>query len=817
MSDSNAPDTEESDELKLEEARLKALKSYDLLDTEPEQAFDDITQIAAELCDVPIALISLVDETRQWFKSRVGLEVEETPRDIAFCNEAIKGFSLLEIPDSQDDDRFRNNPLVTGDTDVRYYAGVPLTAAEGHNLGTLCVIDHKPRTLTKTKKAALQALALSVVNQFESRRALQESERTRAELAAEVEKRKLSEEKKKRAEQFLHQSLNAVQDHIAIVNGHSEIVFVNEAWKSFAEGNALAGREAGFELGSNYLHVCEQSSANGSREANDVASAIRSALGDGEFTSASIEYPCHSPTEQRWFVATISPLTIESQPYAVITHHNITQRKLAELELNELAKELEIRVQKRTQELSSAYSDLRNSEEKYRALFEYSTVAFSIASANGDLIDVNPAFCALVGRGPSELIGNKVYSYVDPDDHENFRQLRTEVLSGASMGFIRDVHIVRPNGTSVWGRASVAAIRDQFGTPAQTMTLIQDFTDQRAAERERDLVFERSVDMFAIIRFDGEIVQVNPSATRTIGIPAKQLTGMNISEFVHPEDLEKARQILQTMATTSETLPALEIRMRIKGGEYRDIRWSGSRQDTEKLLIAVGRDVTRSRNSERALHRLASRLQEIREEERTRISREIHDELGQILTALKIDLDLLSRDIGNIDDQRLSENVDSIKVMLNSTLTSVKRIAQDLRPEVLDALGLVPALEWQAKETHERTGLDCEITCDQDIPALDGEQTTQLFRIIQEALTNVVRHADSTYARVLIEVTGQDILKITIQDNGKGFNVVEAESQSLGILGMKERAQNIGATLNFTSADQKGTTVTLELPTQQSS
>ena len=157
-----------------EAERLKALHQYKILDTDPEQAFDDLTLIASQICGAPIALISLVDEDRQWFKSRVGVEVQETSRSVSFCAHAIQQQGIFTVPDTLNDARFRDNPLVQGDPHIRFYAGAPITTQDGYALGTLCVIDYVPRKLTNDQNNALEALERQVAAQLELRRNLEE-------------------------------------------------------------------------------------------------------------------------------------------------------------------------------------------------------------------------------------------------------------------------------------------------------------------------------------------------------------------------------------------------------------------------------------------------------------------------------------------------------------------------------------------------------------------------------------------------------------------------------------------------------------------
>ncbi|MGF1572641.1 MAG: GAF domain-containing protein [Sumerlaeia bacterium] len=153
-----------------ERKRLKALKSYKILDSAAEKAYDDLTQIASIVCGVPISLISLVDQERQWFKSKVGLEVDETPVEQAFCKYTILSDKLLIIPDATQDSRTAKNPLVTGNPNIRFYAGAPLVTADGFVLGSLCVIDRKPRELDDSQLEILKRLSNQVVYLMEYRR-----------------------------------------------------------------------------------------------------------------------------------------------------------------------------------------------------------------------------------------------------------------------------------------------------------------------------------------------------------------------------------------------------------------------------------------------------------------------------------------------------------------------------------------------------------------------------------------------------------------------------------------------------------------------
>jgi GAF domain-containing protein len=171
-----------------EPARLAALRDYDVLDSPPEKAFDDLTQLASYICQAPVALMTLLDADRQWFKSRIGFEQPETSRDVAFCSHAILQDDLFVVPDAQADPRFADNPLVTQQPHVRFYAGAPLATPSGHAIGTLCVLDEKPRSLTPEQQNALRTLSRQAVSQLELRRALVRERAYQCELRAEQER-----------------------------------------------------------------------------------------------------------------------------------------------------------------------------------------------------------------------------------------------------------------------------------------------------------------------------------------------------------------------------------------------------------------------------------------------------------------------------------------------------------------------------------------------------------------------------------------------------------------------------------------------------
>jgi len=231
------------------------------------------------------------------------------------------------------------------------------------------------------------------------------------------------------------------------------------------------------------------------------------------------------------------------------------------------------------------------------------------------------------------------------------------------------------------------------------------------------------------------------------------------------------------------------------------------------------RDVASRKRAEEALQRsyeelraLSARLQEVKEEESARIAREVHDELGQVLTALRLDVGWLAANLQKAARETLGGKVQSMSILLDSAVDVVQRIATELRPGVLDELGLEAAVEWYVDDIEKRTGISCRLEVSLDDTILEPERSTALFRILQEALTNVARHAGATKAEVrLAAEEGRVVLGVT--DNGRGITAEElADSRSLGLLGMRERARSLGGDVEVRRNSRGGTTVEATLP-----
>jgi PAS domain S-box-containing protein len=347
-----------------------------------------------------------------------------------------------------------------------------------------------------------------------------------------------------------------------------------------------------------------------------------------------------------------------------------------------------------------------------------------------------------------------------------------------------------------------------------------DIEDRKRAEedlrRQKEIlqkIFDSVPAMIGFVGPDGKIKLVNREWERTLGWTLDEVLGQDLDVFAELYPDPPYYQGVLNFVFNSNAAWA-DFRTRVKDGRVIDTSWANVRL-SDGTTIGIGRDITDFKRTEEALQKsrdqlraLAARVQSVREEERTRVAREIHDELGQALTAIKIELSSLSHDLP-ADKKRQSE---SILKLVAETIQSVRRISTELRPPILDAVGLVAAVEWAAGEFAARTGTKCRLDLPQDDVVIDGERATALFRIFQETLTNVARHANASEVNVrLADEDGNLVLEV--HDNGKGVSEEQLSvASSLGILGMRERALLLGGEFTIAGALGAGTTVRVRIP-----
>ncbi len=458
-----------------ESERLAALQRYKILDTPPEQAFDDLTLLAADICDTPIALISLVDRDRQWFKARVGIDVTETPRDIAFCGHVVANRSTLIVPNATQDIRFFDNPLVVQAPDIRFYAGVPLVTHDEYVLGTLCVIDRKPKTLTPQQVERLKALSQLVVSHLELRR-------------KNMELQKLS-------------LVASKTDNLVVVtDAQGRIEWANE---SFYQVTGYTLEEV---MGQKPGHLLQ-----GPETSQEAMAKIRAALRQkqpfaGEilnYTKAGMPY---------WLYLQMNPIFDETgkltQYIAIetdITEHKRMTRQLKESRqyLQAARDSLEQKVEQRTTQLQQANqalqaeiqqhklteARLRESERRYASLAAAVPVGIFRTDIANNCIYVNERWCQIAGLTSEEATAGNWQQCVHPDDRAWVTAELKKAVDKNHPGQI-EYRVQRPDGTVSWVYGQSVP---EYNEAGQAVGCVGTLTDISELKRVQELIIHNAL------------------------------------------------------------------------------------------------------------------------------------------------------------------------------------------------------------------------------------------------------------------------------------------------------------------------------------
>jgi len=474
---------------------------------------------------------------------------------------------------------------------------------------------------------------------------------------------------------------------------------------------------------------------------------------------------------------------------------------------------------------------LRESESKYRALFEQSRDAIYLRTPEGVITHVNQALLDLFGYDQESVIGCNINNFI-----------HTELINQISMnlhidGFVhnQETVIYNKNSSPMDCLITVTRLSDDHGNVTAYQGIIRDITDSRRSQKEREDLLHAISKRVNELNCLYSLSEYAENGSYTLGeiiekmtevIPQSwqypDITGVRISlqghdrssiNFRHTPWMQKNDIFVYGLPEGVLEICLLEERPDMDEGPF-------TREERD-LLNALTERFSRLAERDSALHKLqeynetliklSAHLQTVREEERTRIAREIHDELGQALTAIKMDVSWIRKRLP-ADIEGLHPRLEAILSLADKTIGSVRRISSDLRPGILDDLGLVPAIEWQADEIQARTGIECHVICDTDDIDMGDNYNVALFRIVQESLTNVVRHSDATKVEITLSQI-DDKIDLEIFDNGKGIKVDEINnSQSFGLIGIRERVHFCNGTVQFTGNEGEGTLIRVTIP-----
>lgn len=480
----------------------------------------------------------------------------------------------------------------------------------------------------------------------------------------------------------------------------------------------------------------------------------------------------------------------------------------------------------KVKEHKKAEEKIIENEKRFRALIEKGTDMIALSNVDGKMFYSSPSITLVLGYSAHELVDLRIQEKIHPDDLAGFVAKRTKAIQIRDSTFQHEMRIQHKQGEWIWCEGTFKNMLLEPGINA-LVSNVRDISSRKKTEVELRLNIRAINNAEEGILITNVLLNDNPIIFANHGF-------YSITGYKQEEVLGKNCRFLQGKDTDQNTI--LQIKNKIEAKEHFDGEilnykkdgtpfWNNLRltpvPDAEGNIthfIGFQSDVTTKKNAEKEsqhmneqLRQLSSHIQNLREKERTDIAREIHDELGQQLTSLKMDASWLKNKTEKEFPQFYEKSLNMIHAV-NETIQTVRRIATELRPGVLDDFGLVAALEWQMEEFKLKTGFTCSLVIDTINESFERDISTTVFRIFQESLTNITRHANATEVKAKL-YEENNFLVLEIIDNGKGISEARLNNKiSLGILGMKERAFMHEGTLSIFPLTKGGTGVTLKIP-----
>ena len=480
---------------------------------------------------------------------------------------------------------------------------------------------------------------------------------------------------------------------------------------------------------------------------------------------------------------------------------------------------------------------LRQSEERYRSLYHNTPAMLHSIDHEGKLVSISDYWSEALGYESSEVTGRNFTEFLTEDSRRLAEDRVISEFMGA--GFIKDIpyQFIKKNGEAIDILLSAIAERDGKMNIVRSLAILIDVTERKRAEEElkraqeklsrysRDLesqVKEKTREITSILKYMPAVVyikdrsykyiMVNSQFEELFNVRNEEINGKTDHE-IFPEEI--AAQFRTNEARVFKERRSIQVEESVSQKDGTHVYFSVKfplydEQESIRGLCGIAMDITVIKRAQDQLRRLSGGIIASQEKERAVIARELHDELGQMLTALRMDCVWIKEGLGK-NNPKMVERTLIMCNLIDKTIDEVKDMSTRLRPGVLDHLGLIDALEWYTTDFEKRTGLACFFE-HQNVPHINDVMSIATYRIVQEALTNVARHASATHVDIVLE--GEDgMLALSVEDNGRGFDVEDiSESACLGIIGMRERANLIGGILEIKSEYRKGTQVYFRAP-----
>jgi PAS domain S-box-containing protein len=480
--------------------------------------------------------------------------------------------------------------------------------------------------------------------------------------------------------------------------------------------------------------------------------------------------------------------------------------------------------------------EFRASENRFRTIFEESPIGIALVDRDGRFIQVSHIFTEMIGSDAEELLTQNIsdFAYAEDGrvDHHRFQGL----VEGRWSRYQMELRFRRKDGSLGWGNLNAVAIRAETGDFLYSLRLLEDITLRKDTEKRMQMLAHTITSMqecVVITDVDLAIISVNEAFLKTFGYEEKEILGKHISALRPPGT--SSAELTGIFEGTMLSAWTGELQASRKNGEAFPMLLSTSvvREETGNpiALVGIARDITEQRRLQEKLaetekrrvadlRRFATSVQRAQEDERQRISRELHDDICQRLSGMKLNLEVLEDDFKS-RDKKTYRTLRTFKKQFEQAITEVRRLSSNLRPTVLDDFGLTIALNLLGREFEKAHKIPVRVELGDPVGKhLDPQIEIALYRIAQESLTNIAKHANASHVALRLALNGSRVV-LTVNDNGKGFDLRDVphsqkSGHGLGLISMRERTELLGGTWEIQSAPHEGTTIHVTIPVEGS-
>jgi PAS domain S-box-containing protein len=807
-----------------EAQRLAALHGLAILDTPPEERFDRITRTAARLFDVPIALISLVDADRQWFKSCVGLSVSETSRSVSFCAHTILGADVLLIPDTHDDPRFVDHPWVASAPHIRFYAGCPLLTPDGSRVGTLCVIDWRPRRFSEDQRQSLRDLAAW------AERELLAGNRSGYSYEAE------DATERKRAEQrlILQHTVTQVLAESASV-GEAALKIIRIVCETFGWD---AGAFWSLDRQANALRCidtwCSPSIETPAFEelSRQIARAPGAGLPGRVLSRGEPIWIADIAHDQRFRGASAGlhstfaiPILLGREVIGVLEFfsRDIRQPDAGLLQIfapigSQIGQFIEHR---------QAEEALRESAKRFRAMFDGAAIGIAHVNLEGRPIEVNRALRNMLGYSREELRTLNVAQHAEGDDMNFDSALFRELIAGNRDHYQVERRFRRKDDDVFWGNLTMSLVRDSDGEPQFAICMIENITERKRAEEalRKSVATNRALidaipDLMVRIHKDGSFMHFNAAKDVDMPTSSSESSGKTVYDAISAPLTQQAMESIARALQTGE----------IQVMEYQT-PYNGTIHDYEARIVVSGEDevlaIVRDITERKTVDRMKSEfISTVSHELRTPLT-SIRGSLGLMIGGLAGELSPRAStmiDIAYKNSERL--------VRLINDILDIEKIESGKMDFVIKPTSLVPLLE-QAIEANRAYGEQFGVTFRLEPVRSDlkvNADSDRLIQVITNLLSNAAKFSPSNDTVVVSVVPRDECIRVAITDHGAGIpekfrarmfqKFAQADASDtrqkggtgLGLSISKAIIERLGGQIGFETETDVGTTFYFDLP-----